>query len=343
MPQISTTDLETQKPIFIVGSKRGGTTLLRRVINAHSLVAVPPPGWFYHFIYSHLYSYGDLQQKQNLMILIDDCLNLPTVKQYWDIQQTSSEIFDMLGEHSFRAVLTAIFGIYSQRYNKPLWGSKTPSNVFWLTEIQNDFPAARFILIYRDGRDVGVDQVEANWGPGNLYTASLSWQSYVQAMLQFESQAPTGSFYRLGYEQFVTDPQAALKGVCQFLDLDYQPDMLKFHQDNSEAFLKHDSHHQASKPITDQYVGIYKHLPPSERQLQIAVIGQTLEELGYAIDDKPRTIDFWERQRYLEEDRHGGLILEGAVQYKNMLKAQRQQRRDKNIWTAQDKSRFFHP
>jgi len=76
------------------------------------------------------------------------------------------------------------------------------------------------------------------------------------------------------------------------------------------------------------YVGVYKGLPSGDRQLQAAVIGDTLRELGHEVEDKPREIGYWEQERYLEEDRHGGLISEGAVEYKHLLKRRRLKRKE---------------
>ena len=67
---ISQIDCEAQAPIFINGTKRCGSTLLRRIVNAHSQVTIPSPEWIFHFVYLHLYSYGDLNQDGNMLALI---------------------------------------------------------------------------------------------------------------------------------------------------------------------------------------------------------------------------------------------------------------------------------
>lgn len=338
---IKNIDINNESPIFIGGSKRGGTTLLRRIINAHSSVTIPPPGWFYHFVYAHLYSYGDLNQEKNILELIKDCLTIPLVKKYWDIPKTAKEILSLLPEKSFRGVLVTFFRLYTQRFNTPIWGSKTPSNVFWFKEIQNVFPKARFILLYRDGRDVSIDQVASSWGPNNLYVACLWWRSYIQAMLFAKNLLNQKNYYEIHYEDLVKEPERVVKGICEFLELEYEPGMLKYYEQNTDNFLKRSFHQKTSKPITADYVGIYKKLPLTDKQLQITVIGDLLKELGYKVENKPRKIGFWEQERYLEEDRYGGLILEGAVQYKNLTKIKRLRRKEKGIWTGEGKFLFM--
>jgi hypothetical protein len=234
----------------------------------------------------------------------------------------------------------AIFRVYAEWFKTPIWGSKTPSNVFWLKEIQEDFPRARYVFIYRDGRDVSLDQVRVHWGPTNLYTASLLWRSYIQAILNAKKLLPLGSYHEIYYEDLVRDPETVVRGMCEFLELEYEPGMLAYHHQPPDAFLEQAYHHMAKEPITTEYVGMYKGLPPDDRQLQVAVVGGTLKELGYEVADMPREIGFWERERYLEEDRHGGLVLEGAVEYKHLLRQRRLEREGKGIWSTQDRVLF---
>ena len=331
-------DIQVAKeaPIFIVGAKRGGTTLMRRVVDAHGEVTIPPPGWFYHFVYPYLYSYGDLTDDRNVLTLIHDCLEIPAVKKHWNMHESAEEILNLLPERSFRGVITTFFRLYAERYGSPIWGAKTPANVFWINEIFRHFPKARFILLFRDGRDVSVEQVKTEWGPTNLYTACLAWQHYVKAMLHAKKELPAGSYLEVRYEDFVTEPDSGISGICDFLEIEYDPTMVRYYKQETEDFLKQGYHRQAGGPITDEYVGIYKNLPLAERQLQVAVIGDTLRELGYAVEDAPREIGYWERERYLEADRHGGQILEGGVEYKHLRKKERAQRKTQGIWSDDD-------
>jgi hypothetical protein len=326
-----------ESPIFIGGSKRGGTTLLRRIINAHSQIMIPPPEWIFHFVYMHLYSYGSLQKDENILALIKDCLGIPFIKKYWNISETDEDILALLPEKSFRGLYTAFFYLSLRKSKKLFWGAKTPSNVFWFKEIQNMFPKARFILLYRDGRDVSIDLTDVNWGPNNLYTACLLWQNYTQAMIRSKEYLEPKNYYEMYYEKLVTDPEKEINELCEFLEVQFEKQMITFYQNTEEKFLKQSSHKKANQPITSDYVGIHNNLSVRDRQLQISVIGDTLKQLNYHVEEEPREIGFWEKAWYLEEDRHGGTVLEGGVEYKNNAKAQRTTRRQQKVWSASDK------
>ena len=339
---IKNKDINKEKPIFIIGSKRGGTTLLRRIINAHSLITIPPPGWFYHFLYESLYSYGDLRKDENVLELINDFLFIPLVKKHWQIQNKAREILDLLPERSFRGILATLFHLYSQKYNTSIWGSKTPSNVFWMKEIQDDFPNARFILLIRDGRDVSVDLFDVFWGPNSLYCSCLLWKSYMQALLKGKELLKPGSYLQVYYEDLVSKPESKVKEICNFLKLEFEPTMLRYYEGEADSFVGKEDYHQATRePITNKYIGMYKNLTTIDRQLQVTVLGDVLRELKYLIDDQPRKIGFWERERYLEYERHGGLILEGAITYKVELAKRQLERKEKGVWDIKDKIKFF--
>ena len=60
------------KPFFVVSAPRSGSTLLRLILDSHSALAVPPPGWLFDMIYPYLYSYGDLNHQANLLALAEE-------------------------------------------------------------------------------------------------------------------------------------------------------------------------------------------------------------------------------------------------------------------------------
>ncbi|MBN1848551.1 MAG: hypothetical protein JW932_08190, partial [Deltaproteobacteria bacterium] len=84
-------------------------------------------------------------------------------------------------------------------------------------------------------------------------------------------------------------------------------------------------------PITADYIGIYKKLSLSDRQLQSTLLSETLQDLGYRVEDEKREIDFWERERYLDEDRNGANYIE-TIEYKNLLRKKRLERKRKRVY-----------
>lgn len=67
------------------------------------------------------------------------------------------------------------------------WIARWEEDIDTLREI---FPAARFIHIVRDGRDVSLSLLKANFGPRTIYGAATYWQKCVQAGLRSENSVP---------------------------------------------------------------------------------------------------------------------------------------------------------
>lgn len=325
-------DINKQKPLFIVGPKRSGTTLMRKVFNTHSKITISPPSSLYRLFRSYVYTYGDLNDDKNILELITDCLNTPSVKANWGIKEMPQGILELLPEKSFRGIIVTLFNLYCKEFGTTVWGEKVPTNVFWLREIMEDFPQARLLFIYRDGRDASLDQAELSWGPMNIYTACLAWKSHVNAMLEAKKILNPSSYYELFYEKFVSDPKRILKDACDHFDLNYEPGMLLYYNQEPEEYMKNVSFHKkATQPITADYVGIYKKLSLSDRQLQITLLSDTLQALGYEVEDDKREIDFWEGERYLDEDRNGAYYVD-VIEYKNLLKKKGLERKSKGVY-----------
>lgn len=334
-------DCADQAPIFIGGPKRSGSTLLRRIINSHSQITVPSPEWIFHFVYMHLYSYGDLNNDANMNALIQDCLDIPLINQYWPIKENAEQILSILPERSFRGVFVTLFMIYMKDNPTPHWGVKTPSNVFWTREIHQMFPKSKFIFLYRDGRDVSIDQVDAPWGPLNLHNACILWNHYIDAMIQSKPNLPRESVYELKYENMVRNPEKEIEQLCGFLGVEYESSMLGSTKSGDDLFFKQSHHVNAAKPITDQFVGMYKKLPLEDRQLQTAIMGSNLRKLGYVVEETPREIGFWESKWCVEEDEYGGTLIDGGPQYKYGKRIERLKRKKQGIWTDADRLKHF--
>jgi len=338
---ISKINCDDQTPIFIIGAKRCGSTLLRRIINSHSKITIPSPEWIFHFVYMHLYSYGDLNIDVNIISLIKDCLEIPLIKKYWGIEKSADEIMEDLPERSFRGVYLTLFMLYMKDNPTPYWGAKTPSNVFWAREIYNMFPKARFVFLYRDGRDVTFDQVNADWGPLNLYNACVLWNHYSQAMIKAKLNLPEDNCYEIYYEKLVRDPDGQIKPLCKFLEVEFEPIMSDFHKQSGDAFFSQAHHLKADKPITDKFVGLYKSLPEEDKKLQVALIGETLRTLGYEVESKSRKIGFWENEWYVEEDEYGATLTDGGPEYKIAKRTEREGRKKRGVWSDEDRIRHF--
>ena len=58
-----------ERPVFVIGSERSGTTLILAILACHPRIAVPEVTWFYPRFRNYLHTYGDLSGIDNFNTL----------------------------------------------------------------------------------------------------------------------------------------------------------------------------------------------------------------------------------------------------------------------------------
>jgi hypothetical protein len=106
-------------------------------------------------------------------------------------------------------------------------GNKTPNNTENLDRLHRVFPEARFIIVTRDIRDT-VISAERKWGKDHLMTAAKYERRMLLHLDLLEKvDAPV---HRLRFESLLDDLEGEAQRMCEFLDLEFDPAMLEFHQ-----------------------------------------------------------------------------------------------------------------
>ena len=224
-----------ERPVFIIGSERSGTTLVLAIPACHPRIAVPEVTWYYPRFRPYLHTYGNLDDLANFNTLAHEMaygLRVPL----WNMADANPATFGneiaaraLDFEQSFAGVFSAMFARYCDTVNKPRWGEKTPGNVFYIEQILQDFPNAQFLYIYRDCRDASAEFIDSQFGPTDAYSAALMWRDGQQAVKPYRQGLPVDQWFNICYEDFVRDPVTMLQDMCRFLGEDYDDAMMEFH------------------------------------------------------------------------------------------------------------------
>ncbi len=327
--------INTDRPIFIVSSPRSGSTLLRLILDAHPNIAIPPPGYLFNMIYPYLYSYGDLNKKENFAELIEDILEAPTIKK-WKCNLNIASIISNVGECSFKGVYEYLHVIYMNQQGKIRWGNKSPRNVHFISDIKELFPKAQIIHLLRDGRDVAIDIADADFWPHSLWGGAQRWQECVRAARIFSRELDSDSYMEVRYESLCQSPESVLRQVCEFIGETFAPEILAHHESSSTRSWSQDKTHQATaKPITTEYVGMYKRrLNQHDRQALEALTGETLRQAGYPVDGNASPIPFRLATQINEGDAVSAME---KAEYKTWHKKKRMERRQRGVWKDEDR------
>lgn len=338
-----------ERPIFMIGAERSGTTLVMAMLGCHPRISVPEVVWYYSRFRPYIYTYGDLSKDENFRTLAEEMIfGLKT--PFWGVKVNPRTIVDEVlsgvRERSFAGIYCAMFEWYArQDGNKPRWGEKTPYNQFFVKEILEDFPNAQFIFITRDGRDASVDYLESAFGPTNIYCAAEIWKLGQNAVKPWRKKLDSTQWMDIKYEGLVRNPEKVLKQTCDFLNEEYSPSMLEFHKtDIAKARGATKDHKPLGSPVSDKYVGIYKQLlSPRDQRIFAHVAGKELVEEGYELDVEPLEVTEEQAALYRELDGRiraatlaapeGHIVYES---YNDWLVDQREERKRRGIWKDSD-------
>jgi hypothetical protein len=343
-----------ERPIFVIGYERSGTTLLMAMLGCHPRICFPEVGWLFPRIYPWRYTYGDLTVESNFRTLAGEMLfglNQPLWHMSLNPATAVSEIIALAPERSFAGIYTAMHQRYAQEFgNKQRWGQKTPNNLYFVPQIKENFPNAQFIFITRDGRDASATSLESAFGAGNIYGAAYTWNAANTFIKPFREKLPEDTWLDVSYETLVRQPEKVLNQVCDFLGESYSPQMLEFHRTpTGVARGKQRDHAPLGHAVSAKYVGIYKEiLSLRDQRIYATLAGKTHLEAGYDLDVEPLEISPADQALWLEWDGRiraarldgpgGHIVFES---YRDWLVDQRLDRKKKGIWSDADITHEF--
>ncbi len=87
------------------------------------------------------------------------------------------------------------------------------------------FPQARFIHLLRDARDCAKSAVSASFA-GNVYYGLEPWMNSEESWDRLRPLLAQHQYLEVRYEELVAEPEQVLTGICEFLGLSYEPQML---------------------------------------------------------------------------------------------------------------------
>jgi len=260
------------KKLFILGCPRSGTTMVQQALNRHSAIAIPPETKFFFSFLGHSRS----DQRRHIERLNDD-LNI-----HLELPQSGVRTDD-----TARAFYEEMANRYVNRLKKKdvsWFGEKTPEHTGHMTRIRQLFPDSKFLIVYRDGRDVALSLSKTPWMRGGLYVSFLVWL-YYQRLVIHARDAHMPNIHLACYEDIVANPEKEFTAILNFLELPFEESVAKGYG-SSEGIPEREYPWKANalQKITPNRVGSFR----SElSQTQIAFLERlghhTLSSFGYSL------------------------------------------------------------
>ena len=275
-----------QSPIFIIGTERSGSNLLRLVLDSHSQIAIPHPPHFMRYFAPIAASYGDLTREPNRRALVRDVLRLQRTHIHpWEVSIDEDQVVSSASPSLF-GVVAAVYEQYRIGAGKPRWGCKSTFMVDHVDQALDEYPAGRFVWLVRDPRDVAASARRSVFSHFHPHLTALLWQEQqVRAAAAQDAHGPA-RVHLLRYEDFVSRPREEVERLCRFLDVPLEPAMLTHDRSASarQTASLSESWQNASRPVNASSVGRHAHgLSPEERAMVELAAGAMMTRLGYSI------------------------------------------------------------
>lgn len=273
-------------PVFMIGTQRSGSNLLRLMLNQLNDIASPHPPHILERMFPLIKYYGSFEIDKNYMQLVDDVCRLVELNPVeWTGMQLDREAIALRAKsRSLLGVYAAIHDIYSESQSAKTWCCKSLANINYINEIEEHFANPKYIYLYRDGRDVALSFQKAVVGEKHIYNIATGWTETQKMALNFKDLIEEERFYSVSYEQLTQEPEKTARSLCAFLGADYTPEMLDFHKSNEakNAAKSSDLWGNVANPIINNNSKKYlTEMSLTDLSIFESVAGNVLDALGY--------------------------------------------------------------
>nr|MBN2277216.1 sulfotransferase [candidate division Zixibacteria bacterium] len=263
-----------KSPIFVGGSARSGTTLVRVILDSHPNIACGP-------------------EIKIIPIIAEQWSTIRNsfAKPMMEYNLTPKDVDEI-----YNNMIRSFMEKYRIKQGKARMAEKSPNNVFYFQHLHYLFPESPLIHVIRDGRDIICSLLQMKWvdpttGQPIAYTreADKAADYWVQAVMAgrraLNLPGLKDRYLEIRYEDIINKTEATLKRLFEFIDEPWDPVVLKFHE-QKRNLAGESSADQVSKPLYKKAVARWQtDLKEEDKPVIKKIAGPLLIELGYTPDD----------------------------------------------------------
>ncbi len=265
------------RPIFIGGCERSGTTFLGALLGAAPGAITVPESPFRQ---------SGMRAFAQGRCPADSVARMQTHVKFgpWRAPELPNEGACPYDE--FRDVMERLVRRYARAKGAEspyVWVDHSPGNMRLGPLSAARFPDARFVHVVRDGRGVAASIMPLTWGPNAIHSVGRYWIERVSYGLALETSGLAGRTIRVRYEDLLADPEAILRQLCAFCELEFTTRMLQGGRFDVPTITQH-QHGLVGKPPEASRASAWER-ELSARQIEIfeSVASEMLDLLGYPV------------------------------------------------------------
>ena len=205
--------------VFVISPPRAGSTLLQRMLGAHSEIFTHPEP---HLItpIAHLGVYDNIDKAP-----YDHINAAEAVKTFIEgLPGGEQDYLDAL-----RAYTDTLYGRMLSTSESSIFLDKTPANALVLPFLQRLYPDAMYVVLTRHPLAIFSSYANSffngDWEAAHAFNPIL--ERYVPAMAAFLRERPVPLLH-VAYEDLVIEPEPQLERIFTFLGLEHEPDAVEY-------------------------------------------------------------------------------------------------------------------
>lgn len=274
-------------PVFMIGTQRSGSNLLRLMLNQLNDLSSPHPPHILDRMYPLLGNYGNLDEIDNFKQLVDDVCRLVELNPVaWEgVVLDREDVLSRCRSHSLVAAFGAVYNVCAEVQNAKTWCCKSLANIKYVNDIEECFEKPKYIYLYRDGRDVALSFKKAVVGEKHIFNIATNWTQTQEIAIHLRERIGSERIFSVSYEQLTAEPEKTARTICDFLGMEYTDNMLEFHKtkEAENASKSSELWSNVTKPIDNNNSRKFvKEMSEDDVRIFESVAGHVLDKLGYA-------------------------------------------------------------
>lgn len=222
------------RPVFVVGYQRSGTTLLREEISALPNFCIPPESSFLTWLWPEFSNWRQEDCHTARVGVFAEALSKARKFWLWELNTHLVQGQISLEQPAnYAELVSAVYRAYATKVGKPLaqWGDKNNVHGLHLSTITELYPHSRIIWVVRNPRDVWSSLKNLRRSdpgepasdiapklPPRVEDFCREWNAYQSVIEDFLASRPVNCRLLLvSYEDLVSNTNNVLAKVYQFL------------------------------------------------------------------------------------------------------------------------------
>lgn len=215
--------MTTSGPIIVTGPDRSGTTLLYALLGSHPAVSMVRRSNLWRWFDQR---YGDLADPANLDRCLDAMLSYQRLQALEPDREALRTAF-LTGDRTYGRLFDLVHRQHADRLGKARWADKSLHTELYAERIFAEVPDARIIHMVRDPRDRYASIIRRYEGRTKGVGAAMGrWVLSMRQGHRNLARHPDRYLF-VRYETLASEPEPTLRRICEFIDLDYDVEMLR--------------------------------------------------------------------------------------------------------------------